>query len=108
MISARDKRLWLWLNRLPIGFDKNLIEVTIKPLNDRVSEIIEERQTPTECGKSIWTADSRSAPAFKEISLKPDFDSFECSIFVAYKGGLYSSFEVSLREFYQDTSSAKL
>lgn len=109
MISERDKRLWLWLSRLPIEFDSTVIEVNIEPLNDRASQIVEERQTPTGCNKSIWTADSRSAPAFESIALVPDFDSYyKCSIFVVYKGGSHSSFEVLLNEFYQDTPSAKL
>lgn len=108
MISERDKRLWLWLNRLPIEFDSTVIEVNIKPLNDRASQIVEERNTPTEYSKSIWTADSRSAPAFESIALVPDFDSYKCSIFVVYKGGSHSSFEVFLNEFYRDTPSTKL
>lgn len=107
-MDDRDKQLRTWLNRLPIEFDSMVFEVNIKPLNDRASQIVEERNTPTEYSKSIWTADSRSAPAFESIALVPNFDSYKCSIFVVYKGGSHSSFEVFLNEFYRDTPSAKL
>lgn len=106
-MDDRDKQLWLWLNRLPIEFDNTVIEVNIKPLNDRASQIVEERKAPIG-HKSIWTADSRSAPAIESIALVPDFDSYKCSIFVDYKGGSHSSFEVFLNDFYRDTPSAKL
>ena len=107
-MDDRNKQLWTWLSRLPIEFNSTVFEVNIKPLNDRASQIVEERNTPTEYSKSIWTADSRSAPAFESVALVPDFDSYKCSIFVVYKGGSHSSFEVFLNEFYRDTPSAKL
>lgn len=107
-MNERDKLLRTWLSRLPIEFNNMVFEVNIKPLNDRASQIVEEWQTTTEYNKSIWTADSRSAPAFESIALVPDFDSYKCSIFVVYKGGSHSSFEVFLNEFYRDTPSAKL
>lgn len=107
-MDDRDKQLRTWLSQLPIEFDSTVFEVNIKPLNDRASQIVEERNTPTEYSKSIWTADSRSAPAFESIALVPDFDSYKCSIFVVYKGGSHRSFEVFLNEFYRDTPSAKL
>lgn len=111
-MDDRDKQLWTWLNKLPIEFDNAVIEVNIKPLNDCASQIVEERQASIGHNKlswtAIWTADSRSAPAFESIALVPNFDSYKCSIFVVYKGGSHSSFEVFLNEFYRDTPSAKL
>lgn len=107
-MDDRDKQLWTWLSRLPIEFDNAVIEVRIKPLNNRASQIVEERKVPIGHNRSIWAANSRSAPAFESIALVPDFDSYKCSIFVDYKGGSYSSFEVFLNEFYRDTPSAKL
>lgn len=107
-MDDRDKQLWAWLNRLPIEFDNTVIKVNIKPLNDRASQIVEGRQAPMGYNELIWTANSRSAPAFESVALVPDFDSYKCSIFVVYKGGSRSSFEVFLNEFYRDTPSAKL
>lgn len=70
-MNDRDKQLWAWLSQLPIEFNSMVFEVNIKPLIDRASQIVEERNTPTEYSKSIWTADSRSAPAFKKCRLDP-------------------------------------
>lgn len=98
-MNERDKLLWAWLRQLPIELDSHVLRADIEPLNDRACQVLRTHTIENDFKKDCFTADSRSAPAFKSVVLVPDIESFKCSISVTYKDGQKADLEVFLSDF---------
>ncbi len=98
-MNERDIELYKWLRQLPIELDSRVLRVDIEPLNDRACQVLRTHTEESKFKKDCFTADSRSAPAFKNIVLVPDIEAFKCSISVTYKDGQKADLEVFLSDF---------
>ena len=98
-MDERDELLWAWLRQLPIGLNSRILQVDIDPLNDRACQVLRTYTLENNYKKDCFTADSRSAPAFKNVVLVPDIESVKCSILVTYKDGQKADLEVFLSDF---------
>lgn len=98
-MDERNEVLWTWLRQLPIELDRHVLRVDIEPFNDRACQVLRTHTEESRFKKDCFTADSRSAPAFKSIVLIPDIESFKCSISVTYKDGQKADLEVFLSDF---------
>lgn len=98
-MNERDKLLWAWLRQLPIELDSRVLRVDIEPLNDRACQVLRTHTENSRFKKDCFTADSRSVPAFKNVALVPDIESFKCSISVTYKDGQKADLEAFLSDF---------
>lgn len=98
-MDERDERLWTWLSQLPIELHAGIQRVDIEPLNDRACQVLRTYTMENNYKKDCFTADSRSAPAFKNVVLVPDIEMFKCSISVTYKDGRKVDFGAFLSDF---------
>ena len=98
-MDERDELLWAWLRQLPIELDSRVLRVDIEPLNDRACQVLRTYTLENNYKKDCFTADSRSAPTFKNIALVPDIETFKCSISVTYKDGKKAELEAFLSDF---------
>ena len=97
-MDERDRELYKWLIELPIELDSHVLRVDIEPLNDRACQVLRTHTEESRFKKDCFTADSRSAPAFKNVVLVPDIEAFKCSISVAYKDGRKTDLEAFLSD----------
>lgn len=98
-MDERDRGLYKWLIELPIELDSRVLRVDIEPLNDRACQVLRTHTEASRFRKDCFTADSRSAPAFKSVVLIPDIEAAKCSISVTYKDGQKADLEVFLSDF---------
>lgn len=99
-MNERDRELYKWLSQLPIELDSHVLRVDIEPLNGRACQVLRTHTEESRFKKDCFTADSRSAPAFKNIVLVPDIESFKCSISVTYRDGKKADLEAFLSDFH--------
>ena len=97
MISERDKRLWLWLNRLPIEFDSTVIEVNIKP----------GRAAPAAYGryKNVILTDTELSELKAELPDKWEYYIDRLSGYIASTGRKYKNHAATIRRWAADDTA---